>query len=549
MKIRKQPVRAGHLVAAAAVALTAVASTATGAVAGNPGSAAGTASTPAATPAATPAPAAGTARVLGHPIARTDKGLVRGTATATERSFTGIPYAAAPTGSLRWRAPQPHAAWRGVRDATQFGAHCAQPATPFGVASTAEDCLFLNVYAPARAARNAPVMVWIHGGALVVGESDVYDPTQLVARGTVVVTINYRLGALGFLAHPALSAEQPDGASGDYGLMDQQAALRWVRRNIGGFGGDRNNVTIFGESAGGLSVHSQLVSPGARGLFGGAIVESGAYNLDQASLATAQSAGTAFAAGTGCADQSAACLRGLPVATILASQPTNVTPNVDGRVLPRTVRQAFTSGQFNHVPVVEGSNHDEWRLFVAQNELATGAPLTAAGYLPAIQATLGVPAGTAAALAAVYPIAAYQNSPSLALSTLGTDAIFACNARLSARLLSQFVPTFQYEFNDPDAPMPFLPPVSFPTGAFHAAELLYVFPPAGAGLTGDQLALSRSMVSSWAHFARTGDPAVRGSGGWPRVDAGDRFQALRPRDRGAATGFAADHKCAVWGSA
>jgi para-nitrobenzyl esterase len=529
MNMRKH---AGHLVAAAAVAFLAVASSTTGAIAGNP---------------ASPRHAASQAP---HPIALTDKGLVRGTGTATMRSFKGIPYAAPPVGSLRWRAPQPARGWRGVRDATQFGAHCAQNGGSFGQASMSEDCLFLNVYTPARRGlplRNAPVMVWIHGGALVTGLSDSYDPTALVAQGTVVVTINYRLGALGFLAHPALSAEQRDGASGDYGLMDQQAALRWVQRNIGFFGGDRHNVTIFGESAGGLSVHSQLVSPLSRGLFDKAIVESGAYNLDQASLATAQQAGTGFATNTGCASQTAACLRGLPVAAILARQATNITPNVDGRVLPRTVRQAFTSGQFNHVPVVEGSNHDEWRLFVAITELTNG-PLTAAGYVPAIQATLGVPTATAQALAAAYPLSAFP-SPALALSALGTDAIFACNSRSSARLLSGFVPTFQYEFDDPNAPMIFLPPVSFPTGSYHAAEIQYVFPNANSRLVGAQVTLSRNMVAAWARFARTGDPGARHAGDWPRFGATDRFQRLSPQSAGTATGFAADHKCAIFGSA
>jgi para-nitrobenzyl esterase len=534
MKIR---MRVGHGVAAVAVALTAVASTGTSAVAGNPGPA-----------------QAGPARLpgfLAHPIAVTDKGLVRGAATATMRAFKGIPYAAAPVGDLRWRAPQPAHAWRGVRDASQFAPHCAQVGGSFGLASTSEDCLFLNVYSPAgfglAQLRRAPVMVWIHGGALVTGLSDSYDPTQLVAQGVVVVTINYRLGELGFLTHPALSAEQPDGASGDYGLMDQQAALRWVQRNIANFGGDRGNVTIFGESAGGLSVHSQLVSPGAHGLFDKAIVESGAYNLDQASLRTAQQAGTGFAASVGCASQTAACLRALPVAAILARQPTGITPDVDGRVLPMTVRQAFSSGRFNQVPVVEGSNHDEWRLFVAITELTTGAPLTAAGYVPAIQATLGVPAATAQALAGAYPLSAFP-SPSLALATLGTDAIFACNSRVSARMLSQFVPTFQYEFNDPNAPNIFLPAVSFPTGSYHASEIPYVFRTASVPFTPAQIALSRNMVFSWAHFATVSDPAVRGSSQWPRFAGSDRFQALTPRDRGAATGFAADHKCAVWGS-
>ncbi|HEX5496687.1 MAG TPA: carboxylesterase family protein [Mycobacteriales bacterium] len=487
-------------------------------------------------------------------VVSTDRGAVRGTVATGMREFLGIPYAAAPVGNLRWRPPQPHARWSGVRDATRFAPHCAQPATPFGAASTSEDCLFLNVFAPAgRTAHRSghtPVMVWIHGGALVTGESDDYDPSRLVAQGTVVVTINYRLGALGFLAHPALSAETADGASGDYGLMDQQAALRWVQRNIDRFGGDRHNVTIFGESAGGLSVHSQLASPLAAGLFDKAIVESGAYNLAQDSLATAQSQGSDFATRAGCAAQTAACLRALPVSTILANEGTGYTPDVDGRVLPRTVLDALSTGQFNRVPVVEGSNHDEWRLFVAQTELTTGAPLTAAGYPAAIAATLGVPLPVATAIAGQYPLSAFP-SPSLALSTLGTDAIFACSSRASAQLLSRWVPTFQYEFADENAPMLFLPPVSFPTGAYHASELQYLFTlPAGVpnpGLDADQRRLSRAMVASWTHFARTGTPSVRGDV-WPRFGTSDRFTALRPPTPAPGTGFAGDHQCAFWGA-
>jgi para-nitrobenzyl esterase len=211
-------------------------------------------------------PTAANANLSSFPVARTDKGLIKGTRVGDVREFLGVPYAAAPVGDLRWRPPQPAASWHGVRSATQFGAHCAQNAGPFGVASGTEDCLFLNVFQPRFAlpgAPAAPVMVWIHGGALVVGESDDYNPTALVQRGVIVVTINYRLGALGFLAHPALASESPQGAAGNYGLMDQQAALQWVQRNIRNFGGNPHNVTIFGESAGGLSVHSQLVSPRA----------------------------------------------------------------------------------------------------------------------------------------------------------------------------------------------------------------------------------------------------------------------------------------------
>jgi para-nitrobenzyl esterase len=264
-------------------------------------------------------------------------------------------------GALRWRPPRPGARWHGVRDTTAFAPHCPQSAGPFGVASVSENCLYLNVFAPRgsmRRGRRLPVMVWIHGGALVTGESDDYNPAKLVREGAIVVTINYRLGALGFLAHPAL-ARRPGGPSGNYGLMDQQAALRWVQRNIRHFGGDPGDVTIFGESAGGLSVLSQLASRRARGLFSRAIVESGAYDLTQAPLA----AGEAFATTAGCASQTAACLRALPVSTILASQnAAGYQPDIDGRVLTQSLKTAFASGQFNRVPVINGSNHDEWRL-------------------------------------------------------------------------------------------------------------------------------------------------------------------------------------------
>jgi para-nitrobenzyl esterase len=267
-----------------------------------------------------------------------------------------------------------------------------------------------------------------------VGESDDYNPSSLVSRGVVVVSLNYRLGALGFLAHPALTAESNHQASGNYGLLDQQAALRWVARNIAAFGGNPRNVTIFGESAGGLSVHSQLASPLAARLFDRAVVESGAYQPVQATLANAQTAGSTFATQAGCADQSAACLRALPVATILAKQ-SGGAPNVDGFVLRQSIVDAFSSGAFNRVPVVEGSNHDEWRLFVAQTEAQTGVPLSAAAYVPTIAATLGIPLDAATALAATYPLSAYP-SPSVALGALGTDIIFAwpaCSRRTCPR--------------------------------------------------------------------------------------------------------------------
>ena len=256
--------------------------------------------------ASTASPGQGSGRA---PIVRTADGWVRGKAVGATAEYLGIPYAAPPVGALRWQPPHRVAPWHRIRQAASFAQHCAQPASsPSGVANTTEDCLYLNVFAPANARdRNLPVMVWIHGGSLLTGESSDYNPAALVRSGVIVVTINYRLGALGFLADTAL-ASAPGGPSGDYGLMDQQAALGWVQRNIRGFGGDPRNVTLFGESAGGLSVLAQLVSPGARGLFQRAIVESGTYDLAQLSLASAESSGAAFAAKVGCASNT----RGLP---------------------------------------------------------------------------------------------------------------------------------------------------------------------------------------------------------------------------------------------
>ena len=499
-----------------------------------------------------------------HFVAATENGPVRGLQTETMKNFLGIPYAAPPVGDLRWRPPQPAAPWKGVRDATQFANHCPQPPSPFGLASVTEDCLYLNVYTPAggwHKGKGKPVMVWIHGGALYLGESNDYDPVNLVEKeDVVVVTINYRLGILGYLAHPALTLEQ-GGASGNYGFMDQQAALQWVQRNIKNFGGDPDNVTIFGESAGGLSVHTQLVSPLAAGLFDRAIIESGAYQLNTASLVTAEGRGSAFAtrAGCGAAADVAACLRALTqpqdIAMFLADPGAGAiaAPNVDGRVLTQTIGAALLSGEFNRVPVMEGSNHDEWRLFVAiYNDLTPAGPLTAANYVPQISSTLGVSIPVATFIAnTYYPLANYS-SPDVAMGAVGTDAIFACNSRKSIRLMAYYVPVFAYEFNDPNPPQLFLPPVSFPYGAYHASEIQYVFnlrpavpnPPA---LDANQELLSHDMVHYWGHFARFGDPNSSLTEFWPQYKSGDdKFQSLNLPHPTTESGFAADHQCSVW---
>ena len=501
------------------------------------------------------APAVGASPVGGHkggssPVIGTSDGAVRGLASGAVDEFLGIPYAAPPVGALRWRPPQPAARWSGVRDAMQFGPHCPQLASPFGQASTSENCLFLNVFTPSwqRTRRHNPVMVWIHGGALVTGESDDYLPTKLVQDGVTVVTINYRLGALGFLAHPALADAK--GQSGDYGLMDQQAALRWVQHNISRFGGDPRNVTVFGESAGGLSTLSQVASPQASGLFEKAIVESGSYNLTQASLSSAESAGEAFAANAGCASQTAACLRSLPVLAILANEDSaGYTPNINSDVLPESLGTAFATGNFNRVPIINGTNRDEWRLFVALSELE-GNPVTAANYQSMISSTLGVPSAAAAVIAAEYPLNAFP-SPSVALGAVGTDAIFACPALTIDQSVSHFVPTFAYEFNDENAPEEFLPPVSFPYGAAHASEIQYLMDlPAAAfpgTLSAAQRQLATTMKTYWTNFAKRGFPSSFGSSFWqPFHDASQRMQSLIPPAPQTETDFATTHNCAFW---
>jgi para-nitrobenzyl esterase len=495
-----------------------------------------------------------------NPIVRIDDGLVRGADVAGVDSFLGLPYAAPPTGNLRWRAPRPAAAWSGVRDATQFGPSCPQstvhnPFLPPGPIS--EDCLYLNVYTPTvrdRGGDGRPVLVWIHGGGLTVDGARNYDGSKLAADGTVVVTINYRLGALGFLAHPAL-ASRPGGAAGNYGLMDQQAALRWVQRNIARFGGDPRNVTIAGQSAGGLSVLAQLVSPSARGLFQRAIVQSGTFALNQRPLATAEAAGQTFATSVGCPDQTAQCLRSAPVANLVSNFGVEIPGVVDGSVLTQPIGTALARGQFARVPVINGITHDEELVFVAGLGLTvsqgTNIPLAAplsssANYQTDIAHALGVSPARAAAIANEYPLSAYP-SPVVAFSLLVSDASFACPAlQVDRWTAARGVPTYAYQFNDDSAPLNI---VGSGLGlATHGTELPYLFDqpnaPFPAILNADQQALAASMRTDWASFAGTGDPSSRALP-WPSFD-GTRVLSLVPLQSQVTTDFAAAHHCSFW---
>jgi para-nitrobenzyl esterase len=485
------------------------------------------------------------------PVVRTGGGLVRGAGGAGVDSFLGLPYAAPPTGNLRWRAPQPAAAWTGVRDATTFGPSCPQAPSPFAPPGQfSEDCLYLNVYTPAARSSfgGRPVLVWIHGGGLEQDGARDYDGTKLAADGVVVVTINYRLGALGFLAHPALASH---GAAGNYGLMDQQAALRWVQRNIARFGGDPGNVTIAGQSAGGLSVLAQMVSPGARGPFQRAIVQSGTFALNQRPLAVAEAAGETFATAVGCADQSAACLRSAPVSDLVANFGVEIPGVVDGAVLTQPIGTALARGQFARVPVINGITHDEELLFVDGLKLTvsqgTNIPLAApldgseATYEADIAQALGVSPARAAAIAAVYPLSANPTRPDEVFGLAVSDASFACPAlQVDRQTAARGVPTYAYQFNDDAAP-------GFGLGqATHGAELPYLFdlPNSPVVLNADQQALAASMRTDWASFAGTGNPSSRALP-WPSFN-GTRVLSLVPLQSQVTTDFATAHHCSFW---
>ncbi|MFJ6852384.1 carboxylesterase/lipase family protein [Streptomyces sp. NPDC091271] len=509
----------------------------------------------AAVPSGDTLPSAGTqaADARTAPVADTRQGRVQGSSVAGADRFAGIPYAAPPVGSLRWKPPAPPAAWNGVRPATAFGSQCPQQT------GGSEDCLSLNVYRPQnRPSVGLPVMVWLHGGAYVSGAGSEYDPTPLVTGGGVlVVTINYRLGMLGALALPGLDAEAPATGSGAYSLLDQQAALRWVRQNIRGFGGDPGNVTVFGESAGATYACQQVVSPLAKGLFHAAIAQSGCA-LPTTPMARAQSFGTAVAAQLGCASD-LACLRaaspdqinsaaatvgGSPNATQLAS-----IPAAGGGVLPRGFGDALRAGQYNHVPLALGSNLDEGRGFVHSG--AYGDPPTdQASYVAALTRTATLSSGIPAAdIAQEYPLSAYP-SPAEAFSAVLGDSSFSCRTLNANRLAKGRLPVHAYEFTDPDAPSLF---GGSSLGATHGSELAYLFRmPGTAQLTQAQQTLSRQMIGYWTSFARNHTPMASGTPPWPRF-TGSRppIQNLAPDAIGpvSSTAFAAEHHCAFWNPA
>jgi para-nitrobenzyl esterase len=446
---------------------------------------------------------AGTAQA--QPKAKTETGLVVGEANETANVFRNIPFAAPPTGALRWAPPQPARAWAGERDATRNGPSCPQPMnandTPNGGGANgpiSEDCLQLNVFAP-KGAKAAPVMVWIHGGSHRTGAGWVYDGSNFARDGVVVVTINYRLGALGYFAHPALTkAARPGEPLGNYGLMDQIAALQWVQRNIRSFGGDPKNVTVFGESAGGMSTLALLATPKARGLYQKAIVESGLGWFEPRTLADKEKEGAAALARAGVPETAtAADLRALPMEKLVPVN-ANYAPFTDGRLMTETASQAIARGHFDDVPLIIGSNSGEDSL------MGPGTPR------PAQLAAIGPE------LRAVYKEEAAAGDERLARANF-TDRIMGGPARWVAAKASTGKPAWLYYFSYVGSR--FRPAV---TTSAHAAEIQYVFEYWGRRTPMSQVSEEDKRIASlmhacWVSFAKTSVPRC-GNEPWPAYD-------------------------------
>ncbi len=514
-------------------------------------------------------------------LVQTTRGAIRGIEGDGMRRFLGIPYAAAPSGALRWRPPQPHPGWTAPRDTVAFGQVCAQRSAGrpgFAYDSDTEDCLFLNVFTPTDpdGGRPRPVMVWLPGGGLFMGGANGYDPAALVKDGDVVcVTLNYRLNVFGFFSHPEINAE--GHTAGNYGIMDQQAALDWVRLNIESFGGDPGNVTIFGESAGGICVWAHLASPASRGLFHRAIVMSGtgAPLAETPSLQGREQVGTALAAEAGCADRGAAGLRSLSAADLLrvnASTPGGFAASgrfhiglmADGETIPEPMGRLFTTGRFARVPLINGTTRDEFTWFLAMREIATGQVVTEAHYPEALAASLasalpqllGVHVEPAAlpGILARYPADRYPTPSNALAAAIGDCGLVCKGGRAASRTIKRHVDNvYAYEFDVADSPIAW-PSASFPYQSAHTVELQYIFPDfRGASgtrreLNEDQRSLARQMVRYFTTFARTGSPdAGSQAPAWPVYEAArDNYLSLRTPAPVVLEAFGGRHHCDFW---
>jgi para-nitrobenzyl esterase len=495
-------------------------------------------------------------------VVQTDKGAVQGTVNQDLRVFKGIPYAASPSGALRWELPQPRAPWTGTLDATQYKSGCPQVAR-YGLTEAGynEDCLYLNITAPITKTtpqKKLPVVVWMYGGAFVGGSTALYPLEKLAREGQVlVVSMNYRLGVFGFMAHPNFDA----AANGSLGLEDQRAALRWVQKNITAFGGDPDNVTIAGESAGAASVCMHLIAPEeTKGLFQKAIIQSAGCVHPFKTVAENGKTGEKVAALVGCNDaaKALACMRAVPVKTLLeagskvaGADIMTFVPSIGSKAQPRQGREAFATGQIVRVPILNGGNRDELRLYVAY-AIQAGDKITPENYLAHLEAVYG---DKAAQVMREYPLSAYS-SPATALGTATSDysplvALNNCDYLETANLGSAYTPVYQYEFADATAPE-VTPNPGFEMGAVHSAELPYQFPGFsnttkldGPALSAPSQRLADQMMAYWTSFARTGTPQASLLPAWTPFKSANQVMRFAPDnvwnfDAGAA------HHCAFW---
>lgn len=426
-------------------------------------------------------------------VVKVEGGALAGTEANGIRTWRNIPYAAAPVGPLRWAPPAPVVPWSGERDATRNGVSCIQPMNRDGSPNSgsangamSEDCLQLNVFAPANA-KKAPVMVWLHGGSHRYGAGWIYDGSNFARDGVILVSLNYRLGPMGYFAHPALTAEAEAGPVGNYGLMDQLAALAWVKRNIAAFGGDPKKVTLFGESAGGASTLAILATPKAKGLFRSAIVQSGGGWSRETGLADREAEGVKTATALGLTNPTAEALRAVPAEALSQAAAGSFGPFVDGKLLPQTPTQAFADGKAIDVPLIIGSNSGEDSLM---REL---------GMAPAS----GDKAAETAARQAF------------------TDRAFGAPARWIAARASKGRPAWLYHFSYIGSRFR---PMGM-TRAAHAAEIQYVFEYWGrrtplSAVAPDDRAMATLMHSCWVAFAKTEIPTCASGPAWPAYGPG-----------------------------
>ena len=482
------------------------------------------------------------------PEVRIDSGEVRGLVLGDQsdvHAYKGIPYAAPPVGANRWKAPQPVSHWSGIRDCFEFGAACPQAvdamlgAVPeMAIAAPLdEDCLFINVWTPAeRKGEKLPVLYWIHGGGFVMGAASqpLYDGEALARLGCVVVSVNYRLGLFGFLSHPALSQESDERVSGNYGLLDQIEGLRWVKRNIAAFGGDPNRVTIFGESAGGMSVLSLMVAPAAKGLFQGAVAQSATamdfLRLRDASAGseTTEQAGQRYMAKCGLAEvRDAAQLRELAAKAIVQGTPSEIGPRaeiqltplslplgptVDGHVIPDQPIAMFAAGRQHAVPLIIGNTKDETSIFLMMVKL----PGDEAAYLKRLAEEFGA---FGEALGKLYP-ATNAKQMRAAIIQLTSDVSFAGLSRTIARMHANAGnKAYRYQFSR-GTNRTFLKSL----GAHHGAELAFLFQSPALRDDADAARMGRTMGQYWINFAATGNPNGHETPAWPAyVQSGEEM--------------------------